>query len=146
MRGLVGAANPLIVGFIVPGIPPPIRRDGQYIPALGEVSKEVVVRVVGPSLSAFGVEGTWNDPSFVLYKDGAQAVLDERASTDWDSAPATGTGLKKLFSWLKAFPLSENSKEAVGVFRLTPGAYTVVCTTADGDKGGQVLIEVYFLP
>ena len=39
------------------------------------------------------------------------------------------------------------SEQAVAaVVRLPPGAYTIVCNAPAGDPGGDVLIEVYFLP
>jgi hypothetical protein len=44
-----GAGNPLIVGFIVPGVSAKPRV--LVVPASGEKSQEVVIRVVGPSLA-----------------------------------------------------------------------------------------------
>jgi hypothetical protein len=134
MRGTVSPGHPLIVGLIVP------------------VASEVLIRAVGPSLRSFGVTGVWSDPDFQLYSGDKLYSSFEKHNADWD-APAggltpdsPGPGLQKVFSYVAAFPLQADSKDAADVVRLTPGNYSVVCTAAPNDPGGDVLIEVYFLP
>jgi hypothetical protein len=148
MRGRVSPGRPLIVGFIVPGEPVPPRVGNNPTP--GTKFQEVMIRVVGPSLASFGITDLWADPDFQLYKGSSLAVVDEAHSGDWTARTPYGlperAGLEKIFSYCGAFPLIADSKDAVDVVRLTAGSYTVVCNPAAGDLGGEVIIEVYFLP
>ena len=134
MRGTVSPGHPLVVGLIAPA------------------SSEVLIRAVGPSLRAFGITSGWSDPDFQLYSGDKPYQSPEKHNADWD-APAggltpdsPGPGLQKVFSYVGAFPLQAGSKDAADVVRLTPGNYTIVCSTAASDEGGDVLVEVYFLP
>jgi hypothetical protein len=90
------------------------------------------------------------DPDFQLYHGGIVADVDEAHSDDWQARTPNGPtgpgGLEKIFTYIGAFPLIAGSKDAVDVVRLTPGAYTVVCNLPAGAQGGEVLVEVYFLP
>ena len=162
VRGLVSAGHPLIAGFVVPGKKPAFGRPAmpdRAVPPAPPV-REVLIRVVGPSLRPFGVTDPWSDPSFKLYREGVPADLNEIIQDDWsalNSFPGTPQDVKwpplqaafrKIFNspYVAAFPLITDSKDAAAVVRLTPGDYTIVCTTAAGDVGGDALIEVYFLP
>jgi hypothetical protein len=140
MRGRVSAGRPLIVGFVVPGTPP--SDSGDSMPPPGARLQEVLIRAVGPSLSRFGVTETWADPDFQLFKGTEPARVNEAHYGDW-GAPAES---RKIFDFVGAFPLVAGSRDAADVVRLSPGAYTIVCNAAAGDPGGDVLIEVYFLP
>lgn len=154
LRGRVAPGSPLIAGFIVPGGRPadPLAGWHRYIPPPGEKFQEVLIRVVGPSLAAFGLTDAWRDPDFSLYRENAPAIVYQTHNPDWEGgtglgqSPETGQGLRKIFSYLGAFPLAANAKDAADVVRLTPGAYTIVCQAPAGDTGGEALIEVYFLP
>jgi hypothetical protein len=45
------------------------------------------------------------------------------------------------------FRCRRNRKTPSTIVRLTAGSYTVICATANNDDpGGEVLVEVYFLP
>jgi len=150
LRGHVAPGSPLIAGFVVPGTD---RRD-------------LLIRVVGPSLSQFGVSGTWADPDFIIVpatKDTSRSPESFNADAyyaDW-SAPSRQTGnpsqpqtnltnpaagFKKIFNYVGAFPLLDGSKDAAQVINLGAGAYSVVCIAPAGDPGGDMLIEIYFLP
>lgn len=157
MRGRVSAGHPLIVGFVVPGdasVPVP----NVFVPPVGVHQREVLIRVVGPSLAAFGLTDTWADPDFQLFRGAAPAAVSAVHYADWcvppNTSPATqpdaGTeaAFRKIFNspLVGAFPLVSASKDAADVVRLNPGAYTIVCTAAPGDAGGEALVEVYFLP
>ncbi len=148
LRGHVEPGRPLIAGFAVPGT---ARHD-------------ILIRVVGPSLSQFGVTGTWADPDFKLTPgapDTSQAqYFPDIYYADW-SAPSRQTGepsrpqtnltnptdgFKRIFNYVGAFSLLDGSKDAAQVVNVGPGTYTVVCTAAAGDAGGDALIEVYVIP
>ena len=148
LRGRVEPGRPLIAGFVVPGTE---RHD-------------VLIRVVGPSLSQFGLTGTWADPDFKVVPGqsdtSTESFFQDAYYADW-SAPSRQSseptipqtnqtnpaeGFRKLFNYVGAFPLSDGSKDAVQIRNVGGGSYTVVCTAPAGDAGGDALIEVYFLP
>lgn len=161
MRGRVSPGQPLIVGFVVPGTG---KGDpGAFVPPPDAQQREVLVRAVGPSLAAFGVADRWADPDFQLFRGSSVAVTNQVVYHDWGMRPGGNNGsqafpdtpdagaeaaFRKIFAspLVGAFPLVAGSKDAAGVFRLAPGAYTIVCQPPAGDAGGEVLIEVYFLP
>lgn len=154
MRGRVAAGQPVVVGFVVPGIRPPVT--GLRVTSPDANQRDVLIRVVGPSLSQFGVAGNWVDPSFQLFRGSAPAGDDEFHYADWSIIPTVNGGtaanpsgvaaFKKIFNHVGAFPLLDGSKDAAAVVRLAPGAYTIVANPAKGDAGGEVLVEAYFLP
>ena len=137
LRGNVVPGRPLIAGFVVPG----------------SVEREVLVRVVGPTLSAFGVTNFWADPDFEIFRGNAPAPVNQIHYADWSVTPfSQGTNypstaaFQKIFAGVGAFALPVGSKDAAQVVRLAPGAYTVVSSAPPGDAGGEALIEVYTLP
>lgn len=117
-RGQVGAdANNLFGGFAISG-----------------GSKTVLVRAIGPGLAAFGVPGTLADPTLKIF-DSKNAVV---ASNDnWSAAD------NPTFTAVGAFPLPANSKDAVVVATLPPGAYSAQISGLGADNTGVALLEVY---
>ncbi|MEZ5277799.1 MAG: hypothetical protein R3F07_15565 [Opitutaceae bacterium] len=159
LRGEVRPNRPLIGGFVVP--PSGSSSSGSWRPGwYAGTDREVLIRVVGPSLAQFEVEDLCADPDFRLFRDGQpfqQAeFLSEDHYSDWWGTYIREDGreviitpvsaFEKIFELVGAFPLLEGSKDAAQVERLPPGAYTVVAEAEEGDPGGEVLIEVYFLP
>jgi hypothetical protein len=145
MRGTVAPGRPLIVGFVVPGSPSPYT---DFVPSPTVRQREVLIRVVGPSLAAFGVTGGWADPDFKLFKNGASFAPNEFLYSDWAATARSdpGAAFEKIFNYVGAFPLRVPSKDAVALVRLDPGNYTIIAPTTNDDPGGEALIEVYFLP
>jgi len=106
----------------------------------GNVPKTVLIRGIGPSLTAFGVTGVLTDPRLALYRSSAK--LDE--NDDWGSAGSTA--LASAFARVGAFPLSGGaSKDAALLVTLAPGGYTAQVSGANGTTG-VALVEVYELP
>jgi hypothetical protein len=136
LRGQVAPNRPLVAGFVVPGTQ----------------EREVLIRVVGPSLAQFGVSGTWADPEFAIYQgNGLRAYVRQSYGGDWCATPngssvSPEAALRKIFNYVGDFPLVSGSRDAAEVVRLAPGAYTLMTVAAPGDTGGEALIEVYFLP
>jgi hypothetical protein len=137
MRGNVSAERPLIVGFFL--------RD----------RRDVMIRVVGPSLRNFGVSQPWGNPRFQLFQAGVSDPISGGSGPrhaiayypDWSSSETSTPALIRLFSYVGAFPLDAGSGDSVGVSpRMPAGSYTIVCTPDAGDNGGETLVEVYFLP
>ncbi len=139
MRGLVSADRPLIVGFVLNGD-----------------ARDVLIRVVGPSLRSFGVSQPWGNPRFDIFRAGASSPIGGGPGPrrnaiayydDWTSDTSAVDGLRRLFTYAGAFPLEDDSKDAVGVTpRFSPGAYTIVCSPIGSEPGGEALVEVYVLP
>jgi hypothetical protein len=152
MRGRVSPGQPLIVGFVVPGTRFP---DGTTrTQSADSHGRDILIRVVGPSLAQFGVTGVWADPDFKIFRGNSLMPTLQWHYQDWSTItnittrpnPGGVAAFRKIFGYVGAFPLLEGSKDAADVVRLGPGAYTVVCETVATAPGGDVLIEVYFLP
>ncbi len=117
-----GSAAPLTVGFVL----------------RGQKGKRVLVRAIGPSLGAFGVQGTLTDPRLALFSGQTRIAENE----DWGGEPA----LRAAFDSVGAFALpNATSKDGALVATLAPGPYTVQVGGPAGATG-IVLVEIYELP
>jgi hypothetical protein len=114
-RGFVNTGQgQLIGGFIIRGGP-----------------KMVVVRALGPSLTAAGVSPVLADPQVQLFQNGAPIAQND----NWQSA----SNVSDLMA--STIPPTD-PKEAAILIRLEPGSYTTVVSGADGGTGIS-LVEVY---
>jgi hypothetical protein len=114
-RGFVSTGQgQLIGGFIIRGGP-----------------KLVLVRAMGPSLTASGVNPVLADPQIRLF-DGSTLL---RQNNDWQSAANASEVTATTIA-------PTNPKEAAILIRLEPGNYTTVVDGADGGTG-IALVEVY---
>jgi hypothetical protein len=116
-RGLVNTGdNAMIGGFII--------RDQMT---------RVIVRAIGPSLSALGIQGALHDTVLELH-DGSGSLIfsnDDWRSTQEQEIIATGV------------PPTDNRESAI-VANLVPGAYTAI-VRGQGSTTGVALVEVYTL-
>jgi hypothetical protein len=126
-RGYVGAGErAMIVGFVIEG----------------EAPRSVVVRVLGPSLRAFGVTEVLADPKLEVYR-GAEKIAENDVWT-------LSTLMREPSSTVGATPpvprglWPTDLKEPGVELSLLPGAYTIVVRGADGGSG-IALAEVYDL-
>lgn len=101
----------------------------------GTGSKPLVIRAVGPTLAAFGVQGTLADPKLEIY-NAAGVKLTENDT--W--LP----GLATTFASVGAFPLTAGSRDAALLTSLPPGSYTAQIRGSDGGTG-EALVEIYEL-
>ena len=133
-RGYVsGGENILVGGFIVTGNSP----------------KRVLVRGVGPALSAFGVVTPLADPQIQVYKNGVVIARND----NWDTPATVGTSQSaasaseisaaNTLTGASAFPAS--GKDAALIITLAPGIYTASVSGAAGTSG-IALIEIYEIP
>src|SRR5262249_46036750 len=118
-RGLVSVGdNVLIGGFIITGTDP----------------KTLVLRALGPSLSAFGVSPVLRDPVLRVYNSAGALIA---TNDNWESDPnhfvVESNGLAPI-----------NLLESATARTFEPGAYTVVVTGKDPTPG-VALAEVYDL-
>ncbi len=121
-RNRVGTgADILIAGFFVAGT--------------GE--QRLLVRAVGPALSAFGVTGVLADPRLELFDANAVKVAE---NDNWDPALAA-TG-----ATVGAFPLTPGSRDSALLVTLAAGRSYSAQVSGVGGTAGEALIEVYEIP
>ena len=114
-RGLVGPGQgQLIGGFIITGGP-----------------KVVMIRAIGPSLTAAGVSPAAADPALQLFAGSTALAANDDWGTNANAAQITASGLAP-----------QDAKEAALLVRLEPGQYTTVVTNNDGSTA-IALVEVY---
>jgi hypothetical protein len=119
-RAFVGTgSNVLIAGFVISG----------------NTAETVLIRGVGPGLSAFGVTGLLNAPTLALYDSAGNLVA---SNTAWGGTPA----LSNAFTQVGAFSLAPNSNDTALLVALAPGTYTAEVSGA-GNTTGVALIELY---
>jgi hypothetical protein len=111
------ASNVAIAGFIV----------------TGNTAKQVVVRGLGPSLAAVGVQGALSDPLLELY-DASGSLL--ATNNDWQQTQAQALRDANL--------APSNDLESAILAALAPGAYTAILR-GNGNATGIGLVEVYDL-
>jgi hypothetical protein len=99
----------------------------------GTVSKPVVVRARGPSLTAEGVSGVLADPVMTIVRQNGSVVS---SNDNWQVFNATASTLQAL-----GFAPANPSESAL-VLTLPPGAYTVVMKGVS-NATGVGLFEVY---
>ena len=116
----------LIAGFVVQGNAP----------------KQLLIRGVGPTLSAFGVTGVLADPLLTLYRDGSASPIQQ--NDNWLAATNVAQiGLKSAL--VGAFVLPAASRDAALLVTLDPGTYTAQVSGVGGTTG-VALVEIYEVP
>jgi hypothetical protein len=122
VRTTAGPGAPLIVGFVVGGPS-----------AVG--NKPLLLRGVGPSLTALGVAGALADPRLALFRDATQLASNDNWAGDVTVAA--------LSAQVGAFAFSgPASKDAALVALPDLGGYTVQITGGDATSG-STLAEIY---
>ncbi|MBA3544689.1 MAG: hypothetical protein H0T83_09665 [Chthoniobacterales bacterium] len=117
-RGLIGAgSNVMIGGFIV----------------TGTVPKKVLLRVIGPSLTQFGVPDALADPSLELHGSDGALITSNDNWKQTQQAEVEATGIAPT-----------NDLESAIIATLDPGAYTAIASSKNG-VSGVGLVEVYDL-
>lgn len=99
----------------------------------GTMTKRVIARAIGPSLTAGGVPGALANPKVTLFNSQAQIVATNNNWQDSQAAEITATGLAPT-----------NPNEAAIVATLAPGNYTAV-VEGEGGTSGVALVEFYDL-
>lgn len=95
--------------------------------------KQVIIRAIGPTLTNFGLTGVLNDPVLTLVNSANVTIASNDNWLAADAAIMTSAG---------AFELPPNSRDAVIVTTLAPGAYTAQVTGANNTTG-LTIVEVY---
>ena len=114
--------------------------DSVLIPGFvisGSGSLRVLIRAVGPALSAFGVSGVLADPTITLYRGSSALATND----NWSSA-TNAAEISAAATAVGAFALTSGSKDAAILTTLTAGSYTAVITGV-GSTTGTALVELY---
>ncbi len=118
-RGQVGTGgNVMIAGFVIQG----------------PGTKKVIVRAIGPSLTAAGVTGALQNPTLTLYNSASQSI---GVNDDYGQNNATdlaAIAAKNL--------IPTDARESAIYKVLPPGAYTAIVSGV-GSTTGIALVEVY---
>ena len=104
----------------------------------GTGTKRVLIRAVGPTLANFGLTGVLSDPQLTLFS--GQTVIG--ANDNWGGTPELTAAINQV---APGFTLPANSRDAVILATLNPGAYTAQVTGVGGATG-VVIVEVYEVP
>lgn len=122
-RSQVGTGdNILVAGFTIAGTGP----------------RNLLIRAVGPTLTAFGVGGVLEDPKLELF-DATRPDSPIAINDNWEPSSAA------TFPRVGAFSLTPNSGDAVLLITLPPGSYTAQVSGV-GNTTGVALVEVYEAP
>jgi predicted Zn-dependent protease len=118
-RVLVGVGDDVLIGgFIIQG----------------NQLKKVILRAIGPSLTADGVTGALQDPQIELH-DSTGALLD--SNDNWQDSLDAGEIIASTIA-------PSDPREAAIVARLAPGNYTVIISGVN-NTSGIGLVEAYTL-
>jgi kumamolisin len=116
----------------------------------GNEPVQLLVRGIGPALSAFGLTGVLAQPSIAL-EDSASALI--ASDTGWGNAPVAGTSTKGAtfrmataadMAAVGAFALTAGSADSAIVVTVPAGSYTAVVSGVNSTSG-TALAEVYEL-
>jgi hypothetical protein len=106
----------------------------------GPAYKRILLRAIGPTLAAFGVETALADTVLTVYSGSTVVASNDR----WEAAPEVAA-LKTATERAGAFALAANSEDAALLLTLPPGAYTVE-VRGKGEAEGVALLEIYDVP
>jgi hypothetical protein len=104
----------------------------------GNAPKTLLIRGVGPALTAFGVAGALADPALTIYQ-GSEALATNAGWANRAAIAAAGTQVG-------AFALAAGSRDAALLVTLSPGSYTAQVKAAQVTSSGVALIEIYEVP
>lgn len=103
----------------------------------GAGTKRVLIRALGPMLTAFGVTNALADPALEVFERG---VVKIAANDNWEAA------LEPAFTDAGATLLPAGSRDAAVVATLAAGTSYTVSVRSTGNEVGEVVLEIYELP
>jgi hypothetical protein len=117
-RGFVGTGDSVMIGGLI---------------ILGSTPEKVIVRAIGPELTARGVPSALQDPTLELHDGGGNLIA---FNDNWKDSQRTEIAASGL-------PPTDDRESAI-VATLPPGNYTAIVHGANGTTG-VALVEVYKL-
>jgi hypothetical protein len=136
-RGVVATTSQLVTGgFVITGTTP----------------KRMLIRGIGPGLTAQNVTGALGDPVVTLNKIGTGAGVIAQ-NNNWETPvtvdptfpAATGAQISAAATATGAFSLAAGSTDAAILVTLAPGIYTAQ-VGGTGANTGAAMVEVYEVP
>lgn len=121
----ITAGGSAITGFVISGTGP----------------RRILIRAVGPGLTAFGVASALPNPSIILWRGTQQVATND----DWNSGANVDASLPAVFGQVGAFGLTSGSKDSALVVTLNPGVYSAQIFGGTASESGVVLMEVYLV-
>lgn len=109
----------------------------------GQADKTVLIRGVGPKLTASGVSGAIANPKLELFRSGIDEPIYR--NDDWESGATSAGTMNATFSAVGAFSLDSGSRDAALLVTLPPGVYSAQVTGVNG-SAGVALVELYEVP
>jgi hypothetical protein len=106
---------------------------GGFILGNGNTNARVLIRAIGPSLTAFGVPDALADPTLELHNNNGDLIVANDDWKDTQQAEIEATGI----------PPSDDRESAI-VQTLVPGAYTAI-VRGKNNTTGVALVEAYKL-
>ncbi len=103
----------------------------------GGGTMRILIRALGPQLTAFGVGETLADPTLEVFNQDGERIAQ---NDDWNAA------LEPAFGAAGASLLKPGSRDAALILTVKAGnRYTLAVHSSDG-SGGEALLELYELP
>lgn len=102
----------------------------------GTGTMQLLIRGMGPALTAFGVPGALTDPKLEVFSSAGKIGEND----DWDPILAT------TFSSVGAFAPLPGSKDSAVIVTVAAGASYTAQVSGVGGGTGEALVEVYELP
>lgn len=129
VRAATRVGTPLIVGAVASG-----------------GARQVLVRGIGPALTAFGVSGAMSDPRLQIQAEvnGRDSVV--ASNDDWGGPSAGGpvgtAALRTVFASVGAFDIAEATSRDAAIVTTINAGQTIHIADAS-DRPGVALVEVY---
>jgi hypothetical protein len=125
-------ANISTRGFVATG--DNVMIGGFIVGASGTGQSKVIIRAIGPSLSAAGISGALQDPILELHNGAGALIATNDNWRDTQQAEIQATHIPPT-----------DIRESAIVRTLTPGNYTAIVRGKNG-SAGVGLVELYALP
>lgn len=130
-RGMTSGGNQVLIGgFVVSGA--------------ANQTRQMLIRVIGPSLTGLGVTGVLADPRLEVYNGTNPTPI--LSNNDWGTqtgGAAAVNAIQQATNRVGAFTLANGTTDAVVLAALSPGNYTVQARGPAATSSGVVLVEVY---
>ena len=103
----------------------------------GSAAKTLLIRAIGPTLSALGVTDVLADPKLELFQRGSVV----QSNDNWGGNAV----ISSVAAEVGAFALADTSRDAALLVTLQPGSYTVHVSGV-ANTTGVALVEIYEVP
>jgi PKD repeat protein len=122
---------------------------------VGDAPKRILIRGVGPGLTAYGVPNALPDPMITLFRSQNGTSTAVASNGNWqttatlntDYPVGTATEVAAATATVGGFALASGSADAAILVTLPPGVYSAQVDVQSGSAGtGDALVEIYDAP